>query len=277
MLTIEEKKKIIKKILKESYQGIPLTEAKNSRNIKNNIKLNLEFYSNLKKRLPKSSLDEAFHTGNQYIDILLNIIGNVKDFLTSTDLGKWFADLINKLANKVFPSFSKNPNDWTDKLSNGVKSFAKWLGPKSIAYLMAVWKNKTIKPKQEMIDAQMPKANIVYKIILTILILVAFYKLWLFIAPFYSAALAPNAIISLKGAIVTAGLKGFSLQGFNVLGLVNKIQHATHDETKHELENAYNSAKESLSNELSSQTQQNAAQPQSSVEFVKPNFRPTFS
>jgi hypothetical protein len=276
MLTVEEKKKIIKKILKESYQGISLTEAKNSSNIKNNIKLNLEFYSNLKKRLPKSSLDEGFHTGNQYIDIILNVIGNVKDFLTSTDLGKWFTNLINKIANKLFPSFEKNPNDWTDKLNKGVKSFVQWLGPKSIAYIIAVFKNRTIRPKKEMIDAQMSKASIVYKIILIILILVAFYKLWLFIAPFYSAALAPTAAISLKSALITAGVKGFGLQGFNVLGLINKIQHATHDETKDELEKTYNSAKESLSNELSSQTQQNAAKPESSVEFVKPNFRPTF-
>jgi hypothetical protein len=76
------------------------------------------------------------------------------------------------------------------------------LGPKGIAYLMAVFKNRTIKPKQEMIDAQMPKASIVYKIILIILILVAFYKLWLFIA--YSAGTGGSMIIIGSAAGVAA-------------------------------------------------------------------------
>jgi hypothetical protein len=269
MLTTEEKKKIIKKVLKESYQGVSLNEAKTNSNIKNEIRLNLEFYSGLKKTLPKSKLEEAFHTGNQYIDFFLNFMGSVKDFLTTNDIGKWFSTLIQKVASKIFPSFSKNPNDWTDKLSNGVEKIGQILGPKGIAYIIAAWKNKTIKPTQEMINAQLSKASVVYKILLIVLILVGFWKLWMFIQPFYSAALAPKVLISLKMALAKGG---FTKAGFNVIGIYNKIQHATHDETKHEIENSLNLAKQSLSKELSSQ--QRAAK--SSVEFVKPTFRPTF-
>lgn len=269
MLTIEEKKKIIKKVLKESYQGVTLNEAKSNRNIKNEIRLNLEFYSGLKKTLPKSSLDEAFHTGNTYIDFFLNFMGSVKDFLTTSDIGKWFSNMIQKIADKLFPSFSKNPNDWTDKLSNGVQKIGQFLGPKGIAYIIAAWKNKTIKPTQEMINAQLTKANVVYKILLIILILVGFWKLWIFIQPFYSAVLAPKVLVSLKMALAKGG---FTKAGFNVVGIYNKIQHASHDEAKHEIENSLNLAKQSLSNELSNQTQQ-----KSSVEFVKPTFAPKFS
>lgn len=269
MLTIEEKKKIIKKVLKESYQGVTLNEARTSNNIKNEIKLNLEFYSGLKKTLPKSSLNEAFHTGNTYIDFFLNFMGSVKDFLTTNDIGKWFASMIQKIANKLFPSFSKNPNDWTDKLNNGVKKIAQFLGPKGVAYIIAAWKNKTIKPTQEMIDAQMSKATVVYKTLLFMFIIIGFWKLWMFIQPFYTAALAPTVLISLKMVLAKGG---FTKAGFNILGLYNKIQHATHDEAKHEIENSLNLAKQSLSNELSNQTQQ-----KSSVEFVKPTFAPKFS
>lgn len=258
MLTIEEKKKIIKKVLKEFYQGVTLNEAKSNRNIKNEIRLNLEFYSGLKKTLPKSSLDEAFHTGNTYIDFFLNFMGSVKDFLTTSDIGKWFSNLIQKIANKLFPSFSKNPNDWTDKLSNGVQKIGQFLGPKGIAYIIAAWKNKTIKPTQEMINTQMSKANIVYKTVLFMLIIIGLWKLWIFIQPFYTAALAPTVLISFKIALAKGGL---IKAGFNVLGIYNKIKHASHDEAKHEIENSLNLAKQSLTNELSNQTQQNATQP----------------
>jgi hypothetical protein len=50
ILTLEEKKSIIRMVLKE-YQNITISEIKSNSNIKKEIKLNLKFYSGLKEAI----------------------------------------------------------------------------------------------------------------------------------------------------------------------------------------------------------------------------------
>jgi len=248
MNLLREEQKLIALNVIKSYRNISLHEARSNQNIKNEIKLNLEFYSGLKESLLKDKkLKEAIHTGINWFDGLIAGIGNIKDLLTSSDIGKWLSNKINILANKLFPSFSKDPNDWTDKLKNAIDKISKWLGPKSIAYILAAWKAKSFKPGEEAIQAQMEKAKKIYKIIITILILLAAVKLFVFLAPFFSAAMASSVSSALSAAAQHAGIAGFSSAGFNILGLINKIKHLSHDEGKHEIEKSLETAKEYLS------------------------------
>jgi hypothetical protein len=247
ILSRKEQKSIISVIL-ESSQNITLSEIKSNPNIKKEIQLNLEFYSGLKKIfLTDKKLKEAIHTGMSWFDNLIAGLGSIKDLLTSTDIGKWLSKKIQDLANKLFPSFAKNPDDWTDKLKKAITKFAEWLGPKSIAYILAAWKAKSFKPGKEAIAAQMEKATKIYKVFLVILIILAAIKLFLFTAPFFSATLSTSISTALIAAAHHAGISGFSMAGFNIAGLFNKIKHLSHDEGKHELEKSLEKVQDYLS------------------------------
>jgi hypothetical protein len=249
-LTREEQKSVLKMVM-ESYNGISINEIKSNQSIKYEIQLNLEFYSGLKESLMfDKQLKEAFSTGIGFLDGIIAGIGSIKDLLTTSDIGKWLSEKVKSLANKFFPSFKKDPNDWTDKFKSALDNIAKWLGPKFIAYVIAAWKAKSFKPGEEAIQAQMEKANKIYKRILMVLIALAAVKLIVFLAPFWSAAFAKNVALSLGAAAKHAGLGGFSVAGFNIVGLINKIKHASYDEAEHAAEEALSSAQNSLSQEL---------------------------
>jgi hypothetical protein len=236
ILTLEEKKSIIRMVLKE-YQNITISEIKSNSNIKKEIKLNLKFYSGLKEAI-----------GLDWVSSIINFIGGIKDFLTATDIGKWIVKTVQKIANKLSPTYSKDPNDWTDKLVNFFKKVKEWIGPKFIAYLIAAWKKKSFKPSDEEIKAQMKPAEVIYKIILGILICLAIYKLWAFIGPFYTAAIGASAGSALLGAAKAAGIKGILGGTFNIMGLVSKISHLGHAEGKKEIEKEYQKAISNLNN-----------------------------
>ena len=259
VLTREEQKSVLRRVM-ESYQGITISEVKSNQDIREEIKSNLKFYSGLKETiLSDKKLKEAISTGIGWLDNLISIIGGVKDLLTSSDIGKWISEKIKLLANKLFPSLSKNPNDWTDKIASFFKKVAEYLGPKVIAYLIAAWKNKSFKPGEEAIQAEMGKAEKIYKTILVVLITIAAVKLWIFIAPFYSAATSASAASSLVSAAKTAGIGGFAGGGFNVIGLINKIKHLGHEEGKHAAEKGMQDAIDNLKDELKSIPQEKPA------------------
>jgi hypothetical protein len=259
ILTREEQKSVLRMVM-ESHQGITLSEAKSNQDIREEMKLNLEFYSGLKEvLLSDKKLKEGIKTGISWLDTVIGIIGGIKDLLTSSDIGKWLSEKIKLISNRLFPSLSKNPNDWTDKISSFFKKIAEYLGPKSIAYFIAAFKKRSPKPGEEAIQAEMDKANKIYKAILIVLIAIAVVKLWMFIAPFYSAATSASASSALLGAVKTAGLGGISSGGFNILGLINKIKHLGHEEGKHASEEGVKDAIANLKDELKSITQEKPA------------------
>lgn len=267
-LTLEEKKTIARFILKEN-KVTTLHEAKSNNNLLKELKLNIQFYSGLKEHLyKKKPLQEVGITGIGWIDGVIDIFGSVKNLLTSTTIGKWIVNKLKSVAERLFPKLSQNPNDVTDKIANFFKKVTKWLGPSSIAYIIAAWKQKGkiwaafkqgkkegLKPSEEAISAAMPTAEKVYKVILGILIAVAVAKLVIFLAPLGSAILKSFAAFAKVGggtqgviqagmvvgpliskALAAAGLKGLAAAGFNVTGLIQKIQHLGHSEAEHEAE-----------------------------------------
>jgi hypothetical protein len=254
-LTLEEKKTIARFILKEN-KVTTLHEAKGNNNLLKELKLNIQFYSGLKEHLYKNkSLQEAITTGIGWIDNVIGFFGSVKDLLTGTSLGKWIVNKLKAAAERLFPKLSQNPNDVTDKIANFFKKISKLLGASGIAYIIAAWKQKSLKPSKEAISAVMPVAEKINKIILGILIAVAIAKLVMFLAPLGSAVLKSFAAFAKVGGgtqgvlqagmvagplmgkiLAAAGLKGIAAAGFNVTGLIQKIQHLGHSEAGHEAE-----------------------------------------
>ena len=253
-LTLEEKKTIARFILKEN-KVTTLHEAKSNNNLLKELKLNIQFYSGLKEHLYKNKpLQEAI-TGISWIDNVIGFFGSIKDLLTSTTIGKWIVSKLKAAAERLFPKLTQNPNDVTDKIANFFKKVTKWLGPSGIAYLIAAWKQKSLKPSKEAISAAMPTAEKIYKVILGILIAIAIAKLVMFLAPLGSAVLKSFAVFAKVGGgaqgavqagmiagplmgkiLAAAGLKGIAAAGFNVTGLIQKIQHLGHSEAGHEAE-----------------------------------------
>lgn len=253
-LTLEEKKTIARFILKEN-KVTTLHEAKSNNNLLKELKLNIQFYSGLKEHLYKNkSLQEAI-TGIGWIDGVITFFGNVKDLLTTNTIGKWLTNKLKSAAERLFPKLSQDPNDVTDQIANYFKKITKTLGPSGIAYLIAAWKQKSLKPSKEAISAAMPTAEKIYKVILGILIAVAVAKLVMFLAPLGPAILKSFAAFAKVGGgtqgvlqagmvagplmskiIAAAGLKGIVGAGFNLTGLIQKIQHLGHSEAGHEAE-----------------------------------------
>lgn len=254
-LTLEEKKTIARFILKEN-KVTTLHEAKSNNNLLKELKLNIQFYSGLKEHLYKNkSLQEAITTGIGWIDNVIGFFGSIKDLLTSTTIGKWIVNKLKAAAERLFPKLTQNPNDVTDKIANFFKKISKLLGASGIAYIIAAWKQKSLKPSKEAIDAAIPVAEKINKIILGILIAVAIAKLVMFLAPLSPAILKAFAVFTKVGGgaqgavqagmiagplmgkiLAAAGLKGIAAAGFNVTGLIQKIQHLGHSEAGHEAE-----------------------------------------
>lgn len=259
VLTREEQKSVLRMVI-ESHQGITISEARSNQSIKEEMMLNLKFYSGLKEVfLADKNLKEGLSTGISWIDSAIAFIGGIKDLLTSTDIGKWLSEKIKSLFNKLFPSFSKDPNDWTDKISKFFKKIAQIFGPTFIAYLIAAWKKKSFRPSKEEILAEKDTANNIYKAILAVLITLAIIKLWIFIAPFFTAAMSNSAGTALLGAVKSAGLTGISIGGFNLIGLISKIKHLSHEVGLKTVEDSKQAAMDNLQKTLSSVSQEKSA------------------
>ena len=102
ILTRTEQKSVLRMVI-ESYQGITLAEAKSNPDIKKKMKLNLKFYNEVKKGFlneDKSNILEA----EGILSSILSVIGNIKNFITSTKLGKnvveWVKNFITKFVEK---------------------------------------------------------------------------------------------------------------------------------------------------------------------------------
>jgi len=256
VLTREEQKSVLRMVI-ESHQVITISEARSNQSIKEEMMLNLKFYSGLKEVfLADKNLKEGLSTGISWIDSAIAFIGGIKDLLTSTDIGKWFSGKIKSFFNKLFPSFSKDPNDWTDKISKFFKKIAQIFGPTFIAYLIAAWKKKSFRPSKEEILAQSDKASNIYKAILTVLIALAIAKLWIFIAPFFTAAISNSAGAALLGAVKSAGLIGVTTGAFNIVGLISKIKHLSHEVGVKTTEDFKQTAMDNLQKELGSISQE---------------------
>jgi hypothetical protein len=240
-LSKEEVRKVSVMVL-ESYENLKLESTNNNQELLAEITANVAFYSFLKEEFNKDKdLKEAIETGFPVVDAMISFFGGIKDFLTSTDFGKYLAKKVKQFTDKFFPSLGKDENSWPNKFVAFTKKLASALGPKGIAWLLAAKKAgkeaggiakflKFKKPSKEQVEAAMGVATKIYKGLMLILIGIATIKLLAFAAPFFKATMAASIKTSIVGAAQQAGISGFSLAGFNILGLTKKIQHYKHAE-----------------------------------------------
>lgn len=225
-LTREEQKNVLRVVM-ESHQGITLTEAKTNTDIREEMKLNLEFYNSLKEGFiedGKATLNEA---GGMF-KAVLDVLGNIKDFLTGTkvikDIVGWVQGLIQKLSEKLGPKIDQFiPQKIQDFAKDGVSAvekFIKWiyntLSYKGLAKMFAMIRYRTWRPTDEQKQCMELAAKKVYKWI--IISLVAFFVIKFIITawPIISVAIA-------KGSAATAVTQTAAIGGGKLGGLLTAL------------------------------------------------------
>jgi hypothetical protein len=231
-LTREEQKSVLRMVM-ESHQGVTLTEARSNNDIKEEMKLNLEFYNSLKEGFikdSKSTLDEAAGM----FGAVLGVLGNIKDFLTGTkiikDITAWVQGLIQKLSEKLGPQIDKFvPQKIQDFAKDGVSAvekFIKWiyntLSYKGLAKLFAMIRYKTFKPTDEQKQCMELAAKKVYKWILITLVTAFVIKLAVIAIPMISTATSAAG-----AAASTTQLAGFSASLKPIGALLVKVGHGS--------------------------------------------------
>jgi hypothetical protein len=234
-LTREEQKSVLRMVM-ESHQGVTLSEAKTNEDIREEMKLNLEFYNALKEGFTeegKSTLDEA--TG--MFGAVLSVLGNIKDFLTGTkvikDIVGWVQGLIQKLSEKLGPQIDKFiPQKIQDLAKDGasaVEKFVKWLyntlSYKGLAKLFAMIRYKTIKPTDEQKQCMELAAKKVYKWILITLVVAFVIKLAVVAIPM--VATSASATATTGAAASSTQLAGFSASMKPIGALLAKVGHGS--------------------------------------------------
>jgi len=238
-LTREEQKSVLRMVM-ESHQGVTLTEARSNNDIKEEMKLNLEFYNSLKEGFikdSKSTLDEAAGM----FGAVLGVLGNIKDFLTGTkiikDITAWVQGLLQKLFEKLSPQIDKFIPQKVQNVAKAIAEapikFVKWvyntLSYKGLAKLFAMIRYKTFKPTDEQKQCMELAAKKVYKWILITLVSAFVIKLAIIAAPMAAAALSTTAT-GAAAATTSAGatqLAGFSTALKPIGVLLAKVGHGS--------------------------------------------------
>jgi len=200
LLTLKEKKNIVKKVL-EGYQGITISEVRTNQSIKKEIKLNLRFYSEVKKGFlneTKSNIIEA----EGAIGSILQVLGSVKDILSGfkvvKDITSWIKDVISKIINK-FKNIVVNYVPGEEKGLENIKKFTdsankliKWIydtfSVKGLAKLFAMIRYGTFNPTDEQKQCMELAAQKAYKVILIGLITAFIIKAAIVIGPLAATA-----------------------------------------------------------------------------------------
>lgn len=234
-LTREEQKSVVRMVM-ESHQGVTLTEAKSNTDIREEMKLNLEFYNSLKEGFikdGKATLDEAAGM----FGYVLSALGNIKDFLTGTkvikDIVGWVQGLIQKLSEKLGPKIDQFiPQKIQDLAKDGVSAvekFIKWiyntLSYKGLAKLFAMIRYKTIKPTDEQKQCMELAAKKVYKWILITLVVAFVIKLAVAAIPMIATSATTTAAAGTAAS--TTQLAGFSTSLKPIGALLAKVGHGS--------------------------------------------------
>jgi hypothetical protein len=195
ILTRTEQKSVLRTVI-ESSQDITLAEIKSNQNIREEIKLNLKFYNEVKKGFlneNKSNILEA----EGILSSILSVIGNIKDFITSTKLGKnvveWVKNFITKFVEK-FKNVIINYIPGGETILKGAKyiteaigKFFKWIyntiTEKGLAKLFAMVRYRTFSPTEEQKDCMLLAAKKAYKWILITLVATFIIKILIVAVP----------------------------------------------------------------------------------------------
>ena len=249
-LTREEAGRVSSMVL-EGYSDLTLEEKQSNEELQEELEGNLAFYSAIKEGVKADKkLKEAAATGISWLDAAIDIFGSVKNLLTSTSLGEWLVNKVKKFVDRFFPKIGKDPNSNINKVVKFAHKIAKALSPKGLAWTIAAFKNKTLKPSKEQIEKHMAVSTKVYQGLMLILIALALYKLVVFAWPFIKAGALSGSFLSNAVASVASktGATTYALAGFNVVSLNKKVEHLL--DPNHEHGHASDEHKEEVETEL---------------------------
>jgi hypothetical protein len=235
-LTREEQKSVLRMVM-ESHQGVTLSEAKTNEDIREEMKLNLEFYNALKEGFTeegKTTLDEA----SGMFGAVLSVLGNIKDFLTGTkvvkDIMAWVQGLVQKLSEKLGPKIDQFiPQKIQDLAKDGVSAvekFVKWiyntLSYKGLAKLFAMIRYKTIKPTDEQKQCMELAAKKVYKWILITLVIAFIIKFAMIAIPMAIKAAAASGTAA-TGTAASTVQASFATSLKPIGAVLSKVGHGS--------------------------------------------------
>lgn len=196
MILTREEQKMVASMVIESH-NLSISEAKNNQELREEIKLNLEFYNSIKQE------------GTPITEGFLSIMGFIKDAWTAATETDGFFKLLNDKISKIIsnyaPQVSKYIPQSVKNLGAAAKSFASWLyktfGYQGFAKAFAMFKYKTFKPNQDQIKCLVPFAKVVISILY--ISLVAF-----FLIKVISIVAAGGATVAATGGVQMAGIQG---------------------------------------------------------------------
>ena len=237
----------------ESYQGITLAEAKSNPDIKKKMKLNLKFYNEVKKGFlneDKSNILEA----EGILSSILSVIGNIKDFITSTKLGKnvveWVKNFITKFVKKFKNAIinyipgGKTILKGAKYITEAIGKFFKWvyntITEKGLAKLFAMVRYRTFSPTEEQKNCMLLAAKKAYKWILITLVAAFIIKILIVAGPLlFTAGSAIKAGLPLaitfapfKTILLNLGFKSF----FSTYSTITKLDQVKELEKEIEAE-----------------------------------------
>ena len=234
-LTREEQKSVLRMVV-ESHQGVTLTEAKTNQDIREEMKLNLEFYNALKEDFlneEKTNLEEA----DGLVMSFIGALGSVKDYLTGLkivkDITEWIKGILAKLAEKLAPIVDKFVPQKVQNIAKAIAeapvNLVKWiyntLSYKGFAKLFARIRYRTLRPSDEQIKCMELAAKKVYKWILITLVVAFVIKLAVLAAPMIATAATSTAATG--AAAGTTQLAGFSASLKPIGVLLAKVGHGS--------------------------------------------------
>ena len=237
-LTREEQKSVVKMVM-ESHQGITLSEAKTNEDIREEMKLNLEFYNSLKEDFlneEKTNLEEA----EGLVMTVLGALGSIKDYLTGLkvikDITAWIQGLVQKLSEKLGPQIDKFiPQKIQDLAKDGVtavEKFVKWLyntlSYKGLAKLFARirYRKFRTKPTDEQIKCMELAAKKVYKWILITLVVAFVIKFAMIAIPMALKAAAASGTAA-AGTAATTVQASFATSLKPIGAVLSKLGHGS--------------------------------------------------
>lgn len=221
ILTLEEKKKIVKKVM-ESHHNIPLTEVKNNNTIKTELRANLAFYNEVKKGFlteGKQPLNEV----EGIVGVILSSIGNIKDFITGAGFGKnileWIKKILAKVAeyvksfmNSIVAGSYETAEYIVKAVKNGVKWIYKTLTWPGLAKLFAMIRYRTLKPTKEQKSCMELAAKKAYRWILIVFISAFIIKIIIGLTPAIIQGLSTTGGLTMAFSPLITALQGAGLK-----------------------------------------------------------------
>ena len=245
-LTREEQKSVLRMVM-ESHQDITLSEVKSNQDIREEMRLNLKFYNEVKEGFLNETKSNILEVEGVWGNIL-SVIGTIKNALSVTGWGKsaieWIKNFVTEFIEK-FKNVIINYVPGGKSIIKGAKTvaeytakFVKWvyntISYKGLAKLFAMVRYWTPSPTEEQKKCMELAAKKVYKWILIALVAAYIIKVLTTAGPSLaiSAALFSTpgtmafAFAPLKPLIAAAGLKGTFFETLSLSSAVDKTLSA---------------------------------------------------